>query len=174
MWISKHNRGGQSVLFWGWGEREKARTATRHGLGPRAERLGTGTGAGRAGCVGPAGAPRREGWAHPHTHHTQPGMHALHPLLTHPRCAHSSLGTQGHPHTSTPERGGALPTVSTAWRTQPSGEQGTSFRFFRRREVRREIRGEALAEHGPLLRPQPPICATGPGVWPLWDRGRDG
>ena len=58
----------------------------------------------RAGCVGPAGAPRREGWAHPHTQHTQPGMHALHPLLTHPRCAHSSLGTQGHPHTSTPER----------------------------------------------------------------------
>lgn len=97
--------------------------------------------------------------------------------LTHPHsphCVHSSPEAQGHPHASTPKRGGALSIVSTAWRTQPSSEQGTSFKFFRCREVRRESRGEALVEHGTLPRPQPPVCATGPGVWPLLDGGREG
>lgn len=38
--ISKHNRGGQSVLFGSGGrerKRERARRTTQHGLGPRAE-----------------------------------------------------------------------------------------------------------------------------------------
>ena len=164
-----------SQYFFGVGEEREGEKG--HTTWPRPTSRASGSG-GAAGWLcgaswgpweGGSGIPSRV----PHTAwHARPSPTAV-TQLTHPRCAHSSLGTQGHPHTSTPERGGTLPTVSTKRRTQPSGEQGTSFRFFRRREVRREIRGEALAEHGPLLGPQP-VCATGPGIWPLWDRGRNG
>jgi len=73
----------------------------------------------------------------------------------------------GAPPTSTPGEQGALPTSSTVWRTQPSSKQGTSFEFFRRREVRRkrERGGEALAEHGSSRTPASCLCywARGPG-----------
>lgn len=172
MWISKHNRGGQSVLFWGWGEREKARTATRQGLGPRAERLGTGTGAG--GLRGASWGPQEGGLGTPsHAAHTawhaRPAPTADTPALCTQLPWNPGAPSHQHPREAepcplSPPHGGHSPAASKA---HPSGSSDAE-------KFRREIRGEARAEHGPLLRPQPPICATGPGVWPLWDRGRDG
>lgn len=65
--------------FFGGGEEREARTTTRHSLGPRAEAsVGIQMGVGWL----PARSLGRESQAHLHTRHTQPGMHALHPLLS--------------------------------------------------------------------------------------------
>lgn len=106
--ISKHDRGDRSVLFGagGWG-REKARTTTRHGLGPRAEHL-----RGWAGSAGSVGGPRegRSGTTShaPHTAwHARPAPPAV-TRLTCPCSPHCALGApeaQVRPHTNSP--GGA-------------------------------------------------------------------
>lgn len=86
-----------------------------------------------------------------------PGVPTLHAQLP------QSPGT---PPTSTPGGQGALPTSSSVWRTQPSSEQGTSFKFFRCREVRRDREGgEALAEHGPCQTPASCFVLLGQGSW---------
>lgn len=86
--------------------------------------------------------------------------------LTTSRCAHSFPQTQADLHGSIPQKGGSPPHRLHSME-DTAQQQGTSFAFFRHREVKREQR-EALVE----LRPQPTVCATGPGVWPLLDRGK--
>lgn len=133
-WISKHNRGGQSVVF-GKGEREEERGQERpHDTAWDHEQK-------RPWELGWVRALGREGQAHPHTRHTQPGMHALHPPMSPGWRAHVAHTAPPRPRRTShqhPGEQGALPTSSTVWRTQPSSKQGTSFEFFRRREVRRE------------------------------------
>lgn len=108
-WVSKHNRGGWSVLFWR-GEEREARTTTRHSLGPRAEAsVGTPMGVGwlAARSLG------RGSQAPPHAphaaRHARPAPTAVSRLTATARRAQSCPQTQAGLYSSVPQRGGGPP-----------------------------------------------------------------
>lgn len=157
-WVSKHNRGGWSVLFWrGRGERGENNHTTQPRTTSRSIR-GNSDGGGLAACSetgeGESGTPSHA----PHAAwHARPAPTAVIRLPTTSHCARSFPQTQA----------GGSPSRHLHGMEDTAQQQGTSFEFFRHREVKREQR-EALVEH----RPQPTVCATGPGVWPLLGRGQ--
>lgn len=80
MWISKHDRGGQSVLFWSGGGAER-RQEGPHDTASAHEQSVWEQGWGWLAAWGQLGPPGgRVG--HTLARTTQPGMHALHPLLS--------------------------------------------------------------------------------------------
>lgn len=150
-WISKHNRGGWSVLFWrGRGGRGENNHTTQPWTTSRSIR-GNSDGGGLAACsepgVGESGTPSHAPHAAWHAH---PAPTAVIRLTTTSRCAHSFPQTQADLHSSIPQRGGSPPHRLHGME-DTAQQQGTSFEFFRHREVKRESRGRPWWSTDPSL-----------------------
>jgi hypothetical protein len=162
-WISKHDRGDQSVFFGG----RKTAWEGLHDTALNHEQkhpwgLKGATGSLYRASPGPWGG----GQAQPHAH-LPPAWHA------HPCTQLLSLGcmpTLTTAHTSTPRR--KEPSLrSQAWRTQPVSEQGTPFKFFRCRQVKIEEwrRGPGWT---PPLPARPSVLLVRGVATPGWGEGR--